>query len=206
MTEALPREITDVHRTLAYGRHKVNRKFLFMGAVLLALGLLLLQLPRSSFDTYDRVMLVFTFLLGGGMTLYALYRSLFPGKPMLVLSPEGIRLHIEWVKDIVIPWREVRGVDSVDISGRFRGRLVHFPGVTVFLVSRAFYDKYIHVGSWLLRGPGWDSNFIAKDGLVQVALHHEVLPATARELRTAVETRWLAFGQAERKAAGTSGA
>jgi hypothetical protein len=36
-------------------------------------------------------------------------------------------------------------------------------------------------------------NFIPKGRLMQVALHHEVLPVEAHELRAAVEARWLAF-------------
>lgn len=36
--------------------------------------------------------------------------------------------------------------------------------------------------------------------MVQVALHHDLLPASAAELRTAVETRWRAFRNAGRTA------
>lgn len=41
--------------------------------------------------------------LGVGLTLYALVRLLVPGKARLTLSPAGLRLPIEWVKDVVIP-------------------------------------------------------------------------------------------------------
>jgi hypothetical protein len=61
------------------------------------------------------------------------------------------------------------------------------------LVTKAFYDRVIHVDSWILRGPGWDAAYIPKDDMMQVAFHHEALPATAAELRTALETRWKAF-------------
>lgn len=74
----------------------------------------------------------------------------------------------------------MKGVDTIDISGTVRGTLITFSGVTVVQVSRAFYDRHIHLSSWLLRGPGWDFNFIPKGSLVQVALHHEALPRRQR--------------------------
>jgi hypothetical protein len=196
----LDTQTTDVHQTLRYGRQKQNRYWLGLGALLLALGGAITYLEPRLIKTfgYDSFMLVLTFGLGGFMLLVGLFRLLFPGKPMLVLSPAGLRIHIEWVKDIVIPWHEVRDVRTIDVTGRLRGQLVHFPGVTAVVVSRAFYDRHIHIGSWLLRGPGWDMNFIPEDGTVQVALHHEVLPTTAQELRAAIEARWRAFREESR--------
>jgi hypothetical protein len=182
---------TDVHQTLAYSRQKLNRKWLAIGLVSLAAGVVIAYLGLDTL--YDWLMSGLGIVLGAFMTLYALFRMLVPGKPMLVLSPEGLRLHIEWVKDIVIPWQEVRGVETVDIHGTFRGTPVEFLGVTAVVVSRGFYDHHIHIRSWFLRGPGWDTNFIPQGSTVQVALHHEALPVEAQELYTAVEARWLAF-------------
>jgi hypothetical protein len=133
------------------------------------------------------------FVLGVFMTGYALFRMLAPGKPLLALSPDGLRLTVEWVKTVRIPWHEVKGVDTIDITGKVRGTRLNYHGVTVVLVSQAFYDRHIHIKSWFLRGPGWDFNFIPKDRLMQVALHHEALPVEAHALRAAVESRWLAF-------------
>ena len=45
----------------------------------------------------------------------------------------------------------------------------------------------------MLRGPGWNANFIVKGALVQMALHHELVSVEPRPLREAVEARWLAF-------------
>jgi hypothetical protein len=188
----------DVDEILRYGRHKQNRYWLGIGVLLLGAGSVIAYVEPQRFGrfSYDSIMLVLAFALGGFMTLYALFRVLVPGKPMLLLSPAGLRIHIEWVKDIDIPWREVRDVRTIDIAGRVRGRRLLFPGVTTVVVSRAFYDRHIHVDSWFLRGPGWDMNFIRGDGTVQVALHHEILPTTAEELRAAVEVRWRAFREA----------
>jgi hypothetical protein len=185
--------LTDVHEPLRYGRGKMNRKWLALGVLLLAIGAVFAHIRPGSFTIYDWFMTAFSIALGAFMTLYALFRTLFPGKPLLELSPAGLRLHIEWVKDVLIPWHEVRGVETIDVTGRVRGQTVYLPGVTAVLVSRPFYDRHIHVNSWLLRGPGWDTNFIPKDSMVQIALHHQALPVGAQELRAAVEARWRAF-------------
>jgi hypothetical protein len=81
---------------------------------------------------------------------------------------------------------------------------VAFTGVTVVLVTQAFYDQHIHVDSWLLRGPNWHNFFIPKGSMMQVAFHHDALAAPAAELRTAIETRWRAFGGAPATAAASS--
>ena len=184
---------TDVRQVLRYGREKVNRKWLAIGLVLLAIGVGFAFWQPGGFKEYDWFMTGLSIVLGVFMTGYALFRMLAPGKPLLALSPDGLRLTIEWVKTIRIPWHEVRGVDTIDITGRIRGTRLDYHGVTVVLVSQAFYDRHIHIKSWFLRGPGWDMNFIPKGRLMQVALHHEVLPVEAHELRAAVEARWLAF-------------
>jgi hypothetical protein len=171
----------------------MNRKWLAIGLVLLAIGIGFAFWQPGDFKEYDWFMTGLSLVLGVLMTGYALFRMLVPGKPLLTLSPDGLRLTIEWVKTVRIPWHEVKGVDTIDITGRMRGQLIHCPGVTVVLVSQAFYDRHIHVNSWLLRGPGWEFNFVPKGRLMQVALHHEVLPVEAHELRGAVEARWLAF-------------
>jgi hypothetical protein len=109
----------------------------------------------------------------------------------------GIHYRIPWVKEFLIPWREIRGVDTLDITSsnwslRNPGTMT-FSNVTVILVPKPFYDARIHVDSLLLRGPGWENNFIPKGDLVQVALHHELVSVEPRALRQAVEARWNAF-------------
>jgi hypothetical protein len=92
-------------------------------------------------------MVGFALAMAGVGALYGLVRLFVPGKPMLLMSPAGLRLHFDFLKTIVIPWHEVRGVDTIDIEGEFRGTPVLFTGVTVVLVSRQFYDRRIHVDS-----------------------------------------------------------
>jgi hypothetical protein len=190
---------TDVRQVLTYGREKMNRRWLMIGVPILAAGLAFAYLQPGSFKRYDWFMTVGAIVLGGFMTGYALFRMLAPGKPLLALSPDGLRLTVEWVKTIRIPWHEVRGVDTIDITGYLRGQRMDFTGVTVVLVSKAFYNRHIHIRSFFLRGPGWDFNFIPKGRLMQVALHHEALPVEAHKLRAAVEARWRAFHSAPRR-------
>ena len=182
--------VTDVQKTLTYGTGKLGRWFLQMGLTALAAGGVLVLLQPGGFGEWFMVGL--SLVVGAGSALYGFSRWRHP-KPMLTLSPAGLCLHMDMVKTVLIPWREIHGVDSIDISGRVGGRDAYAPGVTVVLVTRAFYDRHIHVRSWLLRGPGWHMNFVPKDDMMQVALQHDALPATAAELREAVEARWRAF-------------
>jgi hypothetical protein len=181
---------------VSYGSEKLARTFLVIGLMALAAGGALVYLQPSDFNTFEWIMTAFTLAVGALLTLYGLARWLSP-KPMLVLSPAGLRLHIDFVKTILIPWHEVHGVDSIDINGAVRGHTIVLRDVTVVLVTREFYDRDIHVDSSFMRGPGWDTNFIpTRVGgreMMQVALQHEALPTTAAGLRAQVEARWRAF-------------
>jgi hypothetical protein len=103
------------------------------------------------------------------------------------------------VKTVLIPWREIHAVERTDITLPYRGGTATFSSVTVAVVSEAFYEQVIRTDFLLLRGPGWDAWFIHKDGKVQVALHHDVIPARAEELYAAVAARWTAFRDAGRR-------
>ena len=191
MTDLLG-NVTDVHKTLTYASGKLGGHFLRLGLAALAACGALVWLQPPGFGKFEWAMTGFGLAVGAACALYGLVRWLRP-TPLLTLSPAGLRLNIDMVKSVFIPWHAVKGVDSIDIGGRVAGRTVFLPGVTVVLVTRAFYRRHIHVNSWFLRGPGWDTNFIPKGDMVQVALQHTALPATAIELREAVEARWRAF-------------
>ncbi|MGE3145757.1 MAG: hypothetical protein AB7K35_09240 [Pseudorhodoplanes sp.] len=187
-------KVTDPNVTLRWHATKVGRWFLGYGLTGLVAGSALLWLQPDDFSVYKWFMLYATLLISAVMTLYGLHRWLGGGKPLLILSPAGLRIHVDFVKDIDIPWRAVRGVSKDTVTGSFRGQPVRFEDVTMVLVSKAFYDRHIHIRSWLSRGPGWYHNFIPKGDMVQVALHHAAMNATSAELYTAVETRLRAFG------------
>jgi hypothetical protein len=133
---------------------------------------------------------------GSGWIAFALYRRANPGSPVLELSPGGIRFLIPGLKEIRIPWREVSAIERMGGSSFF-SRLVHprLPrrGVTAIRVSRAFYDRQIHVASPFMRGPGWNRMFFPGEKTARIALHHEALSVPADELHRAVEERWKAF-------------
>jgi hypothetical protein len=186
--------VTDPNRTLIFHATKVGRWFLGYGLAGLAAGAVLLWLQPEDFSAFEWFMLYLTLLVSVPCTLYGLHRWLKRGTPLLVLSPAGLRVHIDFVRTIAIPWHAVQGVAKDTVTGSFRGRPVQFDDVTVVLVSKEFYDRRIHINSWLLRGPGWHHNFIPKGDVVQIALHHAAMNATAAELYTAAETRWRAFG------------
>jgi hypothetical protein len=141
--------------------------------------------------------------VGLGITALALWRRFRRGKPYYVLSPIGIHMRIPFVKVIVIPWREIKAVDGTDIAVplwslqdllSFRAtQYLTVRDVTMVLVSKQFYDRHIFIDSFLLRGPGWNANFIQQGALVQCALQHELVAAEPQALRQAVEARWLAF-------------
>lgn len=189
-------KVTDVQRTLSYGSGKMGRTFLRLGLTALAACGVLAWLQPPDFNRFEWAMTWFGLLIGTGCALYGLDRWLRP-KPLLVLSPRGLEKCLDTLKTFLIPWHEVKGVETADITGRYRGRTVTVTGVTVVLVTRAFYDQHIHVDSFLLRGPGWEFHFIPKSDLVQVALHHDNYGVTAIELREAVTFRWQAFRDAK---------
>jgi hypothetical protein len=136
--------------------------------------------------------------VGLGIIALALWRRFRRGNPVYVLSPMGVHFRWPWVKELIIPWREIKGVDTIDITWRhwlaYRPRDLTSRGVTVVLVSKPFYDAHIHFDSYFMRGPYWyEVSFIPKGELIQCALHSEPVSIEPRLLREAVEARWRAF-------------
>jgi hypothetical protein len=193
--------VPDVHQVLEYRADTAIVRLLPAGLGLLFLGLLGLAVlnadDRSGRDVEFILAVCVLLVVGPGIIALALFKRANRGKPIFVLSPLGIHYRIPWVKEFLIPWREIRGVDTIDITSsnwslRNPGTMT-FSDVTVILVPRPFYNARIFVDSYFLRGPGWESNFIPKGDLVQVVLHHELVSVEPRALHEAVEARWHAF-------------
>ncbi|MBX3528059.1 MAG: hypothetical protein KF904_17805 [Rhodoblastus sp.] len=189
-------KFTDANCVLKLGREKVGQKFFIIGAVGLVFGALMISFGGKrdiEFSGYAAA------LLGFALCMYEMHRFFHPGKPMLTLAPEGLRYNIEFVKEIFVPWHEVKALRQIrvaDMSGATRWPLrAKFENVLALVVTNAFYDRAIHVSNPILRGPGWGNIFIPDDrkNVMQFALHHEILPITAEELYAAVEARWTAF-------------
>lgn len=197
----------DINQTLEYRSATAIVRLLPTGLLLVFLGLTIFALvvdpDRESIWTYVGVVLCL--LVGVALVGFTLWRRSNPGKPLFTLSPDGIHYRIPLVKEILIPWHQIQGVDTVDVEAGYWSFLwfTQFPtpryntwiarDVTVILLPKPFYDRRIFVDSPFLRGPGWKANFVARGSLVQVALHHELVSVEPRALREAVEARWLAF-------------
>ena len=167
----------DVHQTLEYRTTNVIVRWLPTGLLMIFLGLFIFVLAdpgREPVATYLGIPLALA--IGSAVIGVALWARANPGKPLFALSPAGIYYRIPWVKEFLIPWREIQGVDAITIVMRPSwpailfssnypsqyGSTLIFPDVTVVLVSKQFYDSQIFVRSYFLRGPGWKANFIPK--------------------------------------------
>lgn len=196
----------DVERTLQYRSAAAMVKLLPTGLLLIFLGLLIRVLADPA-PLWTMVAVTLCVAFGICLAGLALWRRVDPGKPLFALSPDGIDYRIPWLTALHIPWSEIRGVDTIDVEARYwsfwdftygfqiipNRKFATYPNVTVVLVPKQFYEPRINVPSLLLYGPGWRANFIPKDDLVQVALHHDLVSVEPRPLREAVEARWIAF-------------
>ena len=198
----------DVHQILEYRTATAIVRLLPTGLLMIFLGLFIFVLAdpgREPVATYLGIPLVL--MTGSAVTGVTLWTRVNPGKPLFTLSPAGIHYRIPWVKELLIPWREIQSVDTINIVTQqsslawlfvdnvqppYRNTLF-FDDVTVVLVSKQFYDSQLFVRSFFLRGPGWKANFIPKGDLVQTALHHTLVSVEPKALRQAVEARWHAF-------------
>jgi hypothetical protein len=198
----------DVNQILEYRTATAIVRLLPTGLLLIFGSLFIFVLTdpgREPVTTYLGIPLVF--VTGIAVIGVALWTRANPGKPLFTLTPAGIHYRIPWVKELIIPWREIQGVDTINIVTHrstlawlfvdsvktpYRHTLYYYD-VTVVLVSKQFYDSNIFVRSFFLRGPGWKANFIPKGDLIQTALHHTLMSVEPKALRQAVEARWHAF-------------
>lgn len=171
-------KFTDVNYILKFGREKIGRFFLGLGVVCLAVGILGVSFDQSRDRKPTTYLLV---VLGFALTGYGMHRTFDTRRPLLVLSPAGLALDIEWARNFVVPWHEVRSIKKTS------------QGIVAATVSKDFYDRNIHVANPLLRGPGWGNAFIRSGDSVEIRLSSKVIAASLDEIFTALETRWAAF-------------
>jgi hypothetical protein len=192
---------SDVHQTLEYRLDAEFASWLPIGLLTLFCGLFIFAMempdwPRPG-ETFGASAAI---LVGIGLTVFSLRRRFRRGKPVYVLSPDGV--HISWSssrKEGFIPWREIKGIDTIDIVVWHwlarDPRNLHYDDVTVVLVTKQFYQANLHIKSLFQRGPYWHQTaFIEKGDMVQCALHAEFVGVAPEQLRGAVEVRWRAFG------------
>jgi hypothetical protein len=182
---------TDVNYVLKFGRQKVLRSFLVIGLLALAVGIF--GASSDFIRDGEKYIAYVAFALGVLLTGYAMHGTFNKTTPIAVLSPSGIALDIEWVKNFLIPWHEVKAVEKIDVRVPTRRWYRTIKDVTALVVSKSFYDRIIHVDNPILRGPGWNNAFIDNGDTVQVTLNHAILPASAEEIFVAADARWKAF-------------
>jgi len=182
----------DVNARLVWSRAKLHRKRMIVFAIGTAAAAVVVWLADSALERWGFAVAGVVFL---GFCFYDIYRMLEPNSALIELLPQGIIYRVT-SEDFIVPWHEVRGVDTIDIHFQIRGRLEIYTGVTVILVSKFFYDRVVHVSNIIMRGPGWGAWFVPRDeNTMQLALHHDVIPASAETIRREVEARWRVFGK-----------
>jgi hypothetical protein len=190
---------SDVHVTLEYRMDAELADWLPIGVLTVFCGLALFAMAQPDLpDPGATIAAVLAMPVGIGIIALALWRRFRRGNPVYVLSPMGVHIRWPWVRELVIPWHEIKEVDTIDITWRhwlaYRPRDLTSRGVVVVLVSKPFYDAHIHFDSYFMRGPYWyEVSFIPKGELIQCALHSEIVSIEPRLLRDAVEARWRAF-------------
>jgi hypothetical protein len=169
----------DINQTLEYRSATAIVRLLPTGLLLVFLGLSIFALVDLDREPWTIIGIVLCLVLGGGLVGLTLWRRSNPGKPLFTLSPDGIHYRIPLVKEVVVPWHEIQGVDTIDIETGYWSifwpaqtptpeyNTVVMRNVTVVLLPKPFYDRRIFVDSFFLRGPGWKANFIPKGSLVQ---------------------------------------
>jgi len=181
-----------VNARLIWSRTKLHRKRMIVFAVGTAAAAVVVWLADSELERWGFAIAGIVFL---GFCFYDIYRMVEPNSALIELLPEGIIYRVT-TEDFIVPWHEVRGVDTIDIHFKMRGRMETYTGVTVILVSKFFYERVVHVSNIIMRGPGWGAWFVPRDeNTMQLALHHDVIPASAEEIRRQVEERWKVFGE-----------
>src|SRR5687768_5808340 len=155
----------DVHQTIEYRADAAVAGLLPTGLGLSLLGLLAFLFVEDESRPAGMIAIGAILLAAGlGVTVVALRRRSNPSRPVFVLSPAGVYYRIAGLKDFLIPWHEVKAIESTDVetwNWIGRGGPVIFHDVTVLLLTKEFYDAHIHVG-FLQRGPGWRAVFIPK--------------------------------------------
>lgn len=184
------------HQPVAYRTDKVLLESIPLALFLLFLGLSAIAFLENHTDR-GAISAAILLVAGCGWLAYALYRQWWPGTPLITLSPQGIQYRVVGLKEFLIPWQQIQSVVIRDISTIYLSirlpRRVHFRDVTAVRISKTFYDRHIHAPSLLMRGPGWNVNFIQEGDHVDVALHHELFAIPPEEMHEAVVTRWRKF-------------
>lgn len=186
----------DVQRTLKYG----SERYVFGQVPLVAILLLLsvaTQVWPSVFPWEAQMLGAVVALACFGFIAFALFRRFVePGRPRLVLAPDGIFQRLSHGRILHIPWDEVQDVKSVtqrlvNISG-FVQTILNVPAV---VVPKKFYGSVMPLPPWHKRPLNWGHFAEGGNGIVRILFRPAYLGTTGKELRAAIESRWRAFSR-----------
>ena len=135
-----------------------------------------------------------------GYVAFALSKHVSPERPMLSLSPEGVRLHISWLKGLLIPWHEIERVGQLEhvLPG---GTISRHPGAVVVAMSHDFYERHILPRRTFLSGQLWSNMFQPRNPQsgaqvgeqIQMLLPYTWFSISQEDMQQPVEARWKAF-------------
>ena len=155
----------DINQTLEYRSATAIVRLLPTGLLLVFLGLVIFALVDLDREPWTFIGIVLCWVVGGALAGFALWRRMNPGKPLFTLSPAGIHYRIPMVKEILIPWQEIQGVDTIDVEAGYwsilwstQFRIPRYNtwvarDVTVILLPKPFYDQRIFVDSFFCEAP-----------------------------------------------------
>jgi hypothetical protein len=140
------------------------------------------------------------FYLGLGWIAFAIFRHIYPARPIVMLSPAGISFHRPWLQNLFIPWQDVHGVGPIDISDTMGAGATN-PNVIVVVIEKVFYDQHIAPKRRFFEPPGTEFMFRPKGALMQMALNSTEVAVDPEEYRLPIEARWTAFRDQPRSSA-----
>jgi hypothetical protein len=134
-----------------------------------------------------------------GFIAFALGKHLRPAPPMLALSPEGLKLHYSWLKDLLIPWVQVEHVGQLEhvLPG---GTVSRHPESLVVVMSQDFYERHILPRRTFLSGSLWSGMFQPRGtqgAQMQMLLPYPWFSIPLKDMQEPVEARWKAFREQE---------
>lgn len=141
---------------------------------------------------------------GIGWIAFAVFRHVRPGRPIVMLSPDGLSLHRFWLRNVFIPWREVQGVGPVRIENSGGGRPHVDKNAIGVSVSPAFFASRVRPRLTQLAPPYSEFMFREIDRVVQVVLAARDLTVAPKDFLEPIEARWKAFRDRAEPTAGSS--
>ncbi len=177
----------DPNRVVEYYTATTNQLRLAMWA--LFAGVLLLTMSHER----DEPLLALPGVAALLVMLVFMVRATRRGRPVLMLSPQGINYRGAGGGEVFVPWQVVADVDTVSFTTGIGKRRSSYKDITMVLVPEEFYQAHIHKESALSRGPYWDCFYRPRGALVELAIHHDRFAIEPAQVRGPIEARWLAF-------------